>query len=855
MTSPSPAPVGPPWRRLVPGPWTLGVAGYAVLYLIGHALLRGTPDRQTAFGLLAFVPLNAATALALYAAGQRASRADYRRGFRCYAASFAITGVGTIIWTWQLLVRQQDPTWSWGNLPYLLSYPLAVAGILSLPVASQSRLDRWRLAVESAIAVVAGIALTWDLVVRPLYASDVSWFRQLLIFSYPVGDLLIFAVLVPLILRLPGRPGGALRPLAIGQMIYLTADLGYQLTGSLPVWMTVEWPDLFYLAGYIGITWGAERFFRSADAEGVTLGEVSRRRNLLPFALCLLVYALLLRAAWSGDLPAFRGLADAAITVTLLILVRESLTERQNLELTRALEAERSDLRFQGIVGGLAVGVLIQDGAGRTRLANAAAYQLLGTSERELLERSAADPTWNVLREDGTELPGDELPIPVALRTRQPVRNVVMGVFRPRTQDRIWLLVSAEPKLGDDGTVAEVVCTFHDITDRRALEAQLRQAQRMEAVGQLAGGVAHDFNNLLTAIIGYTALLEEQLERDHPMAEDIREIRRAADRAAGLTQQLLAFGRRQLLQPVVLDLNDVTRDGHRLFRRLLGEDIEIRLRLHPGLGPVRVDRGQLEQVLVNLVVNARDAMPTGGTLTIETDQVPAGALLHPEAPARAGTGMVLLRVADTGTGMDAATRARAFEPFFTTKEVGKGSGLGLATVYGIVRQSGGDAWIDARPGPGVTVVVAFPRVEEPLLPVEPAEEVASLPGGREQILVVEDEPAVCRVITQTLEARGYAVLSAHSAGDALEVLATALAPIDLLVTDIVMPGQSGVELARTVRRRRPGLPVIFISGHASEATVRYGLDLQRATLLPKPFLPVQLVLKVREALDQGRPDG
>jgi two-component system cell cycle sensor histidine kinase/response regulator CckA len=388
-----------------------------------------------------------------------------------------------------------------------------------------------------------------------------------------------------------------------------------------------------------------------------------------------------------------------------------------------------------------------------------------------------------------------------------------------------------------------------DITEHARLEAQYRQAQKMEAVGRLAGGVAHDFNNLLTAIFGYTDLLAEDLPPDHPGRADLDEIRTAATRAAALTRQLLAFSRQQVLQPLVLNLNDVVEGVEKMLHRLLGEDVELQTSLAGDLGNVRADAGQIEQVIMNLAVNARDAMPTGGKLTIETANVDLGEAYTATHPPVLPGPFVMLAVSDTGIGMDDTTKARVFEPFFTTKEPGKGTGLGLATVYGIVKQSGGHIWLYAEPGKGTAFKIYLPRVDAPL----DAPVVASGPrgtvAGTETVLVAEDDELLRPLERELLTKLGYRVLDARDAAGALAVARGHEGEIHLLVSDVVMPGGGGFQLAQLLLAERPGLRVLYISGYTDEAVVRHGLLDRGLNFLQKPFTPAVLARKVREVLD------
>ncbi|MBI1875907.1 MAG: response regulator [Acidobacteria bacterium] len=386
-----------------------------------------------------------------------------------------------------------------------------------------------------------------------------------------------------------------------------------------------------------------------------------------------------------------------------------------------------------------------------------------------------------------------------------------------------------------------------DLTERRRLEDQLRQAQKMEAIGQLAGGVAHDFNNLLMVILGYCETLSLSLPEGGPTLGQVLEIKKAGSRAAQLTQQLLAFSRRQILQPKVIDLNWIIADTDRMLRRLIGENIVFRTKLASELRPVKADPGQIQQVLLNLVVNARDAMPDGGAVTIETANVQLDAtylgMVH--SSLKAG-GYVMLSVTDTGTGMDAETLSHLFEPFFTTKGL-KGTGLGLATVYGVVQQSGGDILPDSEPGRGTTFRIYLPQATADL--AEQRLETPAALAGEERVLIVEDEGPVRALVTAMLRRQGYDVLEAASAEEALALEEKDGDDIDLLVADVVMPGLSGTELTQRMKDLRPRMKVLFISGHTDHVQLRNELHKPGVHFLQKPFTATALGRKVRDVLD------
>ena len=421
--------------------------------------------------------------------------------------------------------------------------------------------------------------------------------------------------------------------------------------------------------------------------------------------------------------------------------------------------------------------------------------------------------------------------------------------FRHKDGTYRWILDEGRVRHDGSGQPVEVVGAWIDITERKRLETQLRQAQKMEAIGQLAGGVAHDFNNVLTAIAGNAELLQEGFPAGDPKRDTVEEIRSAASRAESLTRQLLAFSRQQIMQPRVLEPNRVVEGMEKMLRRLIGEDIDLVCILPEDVGRVVADPSQIEQVILNLAVNARDAMPTGGKLTLETGNAefdPAYARTH--APAVPGR-FVMLAVSDSGAGMSPEVKARVFEPFFTTKAPGKGTGLGLATVYGIVKQSGGFIWVYSEAGEGTTFKIYLPRAGEDQRPTTAPKAQTDVRGGSEVILLVEDEAPVRRVALHALQRYGYTVLEAALPSEALTICKEHSGKIDLVLTDVVMPGMSGPDLAKQLLAQRPGLKVLFSSGYTGEAIAHRGEILSGLAFLPKPFTPMTLARKVREVLD------
>jgi signal transduction histidine kinase/CheY-like chemotaxis protein len=412
-----------------------------------------------------------------------------------------------------------------------------------------------------------------------------------------------------------------------------------------------------------------------------------------------------------------------------------------------------------------------------------------------------------------------------------------------------WVHEQATILRDDQQRPRRMIGTVQDVTARRQLEDQLRQSQKMEAIGRLAGGIAHDLNNALTAIAGYSELALGEIQAGHPARADVEEIRRAAERAGSVTRQLLAFSRKQLFEPRIFDLNETITSIARLLSRLLGATVSVHTRLADKPLTVLGDPGQVEQAVINLAVNARDAMPNGGQLELTTDMVAVGEdVARAHVPMPAGT-YVVLTVADTGNGMSRETQARIFEPFFTTKDVGKGTGLGLSMVYGTLKQIGGFIFVDSAIEHGTTFRLYFPPAVPKTVPATPLRGREEHPRGNETLLIVEDEPAVRNLVASALRHDGYRLLLASSAEEALGIASGHDGQIDLLLTDAIMPGKSGLELANQMVAQRPGIPVIVMSGYTEESLAISGLT-EPVSLLQKPFSPRDLRRRIREVLDR-----
>jgi PAS domain S-box-containing protein len=527
---------------------------------------------------------------------------------------------------------------------------------------------------------------------------------------------------------------------------------------------------------------------------------------------------------------------DEQGVTTSYVAVKEDITDRKRA----AEKLAKSEIYFRSLIENAQDVIVVIDAGGDLLFMSPAVERILGRPPEQFVGKNAFEFIH----------PEDAAGIQAALRRVVDDPELPQTVvFRFRHANGSWRTLEGIGKLLAAEGSPRAVVNVRDVTESRALEEQLRQSQKMEAVGRLAGGIAHDFNNLLTTILGYAELAVGRLKPEDPSRLELSEIDKAAQRAGDLTRQLLAFSRKQVLELRVIDLNQVVSDTEKMLRRLIGEDIDLVVSLKQRLVSVRADAGQIGQVLLNLAVNSRDAMPNGGKLTIETSVVELDesySTFHFDVPPGR---YVLLAVSDTGTGMDAKTLSHVFEPFFTTKEAGKGTGLGLSAVYGVVKQSGGHVSVYSEPGVGTTFKVYLPRVEDaPEKNRAPAVH-AALVGGTETILVVEDEEAVRRLTCRSLEAQGYEVLPAASASEALLLLEKHAGEIHLLITDVVMPDVSGRELARSAAPLRPLMKVLFMSGYTDNVIVHHGVLDAGTAFLQKPFTPRSLAQKVREVLD------
>ena len=513
-------------------------------------------------------------------------------------------------------------------------------------------------------------------------------------------------------------------------------------------------------------------------------------------------------------------------------IIRDITEHKRAEEVLRYTELEK-----QTIIDALPTRVILQDLDLSVIWANRAACESAGLPLNELFGKHC----YEIWAQRNDICP--DCPVAVAIKTGR-VQEAVMTTPSGKT----WQIKGC-PVRDQAGQIVIAVGVTEDITERVSLEAQLRQSQKLESIGRLTGGIAHDFNNLLTSIIGNAEIAIMDMAKDEPFYDIMKEIKEAGKKAASLTHQLLAFSRKQIIQPEAMNLNDMVGETEKMLGRLIGEDIELEIDLSPDLGQIKADTGQMEQVLMNLAVNSKDAMPKGGKLTIETGNVELDKEYARNHIAVTPGPYVMLAMSDTGIGMTKEVQAQVFEPFFTTKEKGKGTGLGLSTVYGIVKQSNGNIWIYSEPGKGTTFKIYLPRVVETAPGREREKEKKDFLHGSETVLVVEDDETVRNMAIKVLKRFGYTVLCAPEGQEGLRICREYDGPIHLMLTDVIMPGMSGKELAEHLKTQKPGIRVLFMSGYTDNAIVHRGILDKGIAFLQKPFTPDGLARKLREVLD------
>jgi PAS domain S-box-containing protein len=699
----------------------------------------------------------------------------------------------------------------------------AIVGLTTVVILSVMMVE----SVASA-QVTLNLRTTFALLTYPLLlsvVSEIAAIRPYRILTFVTVACLVVSALSALGVPINGTVIG-LRPTQFpwGETLTLVErDAGWSWAG--PVYALI-----FFIQAYvIHVGWQTSGRDRLAGIVIMTTGTTAVFATMVPF----------LADVARMPLP-YIGTFQFALWVPVLslLLSRESAHRDERLA--------SSQERYRALIESAPDAIVVLDlGAGRFVEFNEKAVDMFGWPASELLSKSHIDVSPE-FQPDGRRS---------AEAATGYIRQAVDGgtpFFDWTHRARDGREIPCEVRLArlPDPSRILIRGSMTDISERLQLEAQLRQAQKMEAIGQLAGGVAHDFNNLLTVIEGYCGMLLDSLPPEDPLRSDVRAIADAGHRAASLTQRLLAFSRRAVLTPKVVDVNDIVRETEHILGRLIGEDILLTVTLHPGGGLVKVDPGHLGQVLINLALNARDALPAGGKLTIRTEQVDLGPAVSADGQDVAPGRYVRLVVSDTGHGMSPDVKAHIFEPFFTTKGVGRGTGLGLAVVHGFVKQSGGYIDVDSVEGTGTTFSISLPLVDEAPV-VQPPASTDIVARGVETVLIVEDEEAVRHLLAQGLRNYGFTVMTARDGAEALHLVRERAAKIDLLATDVVMPNMSGRELADRLRSEFAGLKVLFMSGYTDDTLLRHGVYEARESFLQKPFVLRSFASKVRETLDRS----
>ncbi len=806
---------------------------YSVLWLSG-LLSGGVFDRLT--GAVAFP---AAVLVALIGLRLRWSQhldERTRRAWSLVATGIASYGLGYVC-LFIAGTRHDGPLSAAGVVLELATYPTIAWGLVLMARPFQATSDALLSWLDVSIIAWSTAMLVWHFAFFPVAREmNAAPFDAVFAAFFPVADLsLVFAMVAVLLRGLRSANQLALAMGAASLVLLFAGDVISGVEELRGTYLPGGASGLLYGFAWLGLVMGAYLQSRHSPAARRVL-DLTRYRRLVPWLPYLAVFLAFVGPPlyhWD-DVQMLEQHIPATGILMALLVARLLVTARQNATLA---VAERA--RLAAAVAQAAEAIATTDRDWKLTYVNPALTAITGYGPQELLGQDLA-----VLR--GTSDP-EQL---AELRTTVERGAHWRGRFARQRRDgtAVELEMAVAPLRDDAGNPSGSVVLARDITRERALETQLAQTQRMEAVGRLAGGIAHDFNNILTAISGYSELAIGSLPADHPASSDVREVLKASDRAAGLTRDLLAFSRRQVMQPRLLDLNDVLEGMRSMLARTLGEDIALRIRTGDGLGAILADQSQIEQVILNLAVNAREAMPDGGMLTITTADADLDEAYERSHVGTSAGRYVSVTIADTGLGMTPEVREHIFEPFFTTKSRGRGTGLGLSTVSGIVEQSGGFVIADSSPGSGSVFSVFLPRVSAPDTVTSAASEQAN-PGGSETILVAEDEAPVRKVVERVLRSAGYRVFTAANGHEAL-AMAPTLPHLDLLLTDVVMPGMSGADLARQLVAARPDLRVIFASGYSEDSLIRAGTREGRIPYLNKPFTSEALLERVRKSLDE-----
>lgn len=847
--------VGRNWIRDWGGWLTIALALVATSFLPWLLFSGASPEHKTLVTDVIQPLLSLGmTILAFRASRQQALDNRTRRAWTILSVAFFVYFAANATWFYYEIFVGQDLAVTWADPIYLAYYPLALVGLLTFPTSRSGR-SRLTFALDAGTVMLGASMVIWYLILRPIaLAEQTSTLETAMAVAYPVGNtVLLFGVVALLLRGSDEKIRRALGILMVAILFDAIADFGYSYLTLQNSYEGGNWPDCFYSISFVLMAasgqiqcWTAKH----AKAREIVSSNPRSPFPWLPYLTVGLAYSLLLFVSLrhshdhAGNLLL---LIIGAFMITALVVVRQIIALRENAKLLAERATQATEARFVSLVEQSTDVITIIDPKGKVLYESPSVERVFGYSVAEALGKSLGEFVHRDDRAEAREL--------IARLCSKPGTRGYLE-FRLLHKNGQYVDVEAVmTNLLDDPNVKGIVVNSRNIVERkRAEEAlhesaeQLRQSQKMDAVGQLAGGVAHDFNNLLAVIMGYSdLLLRSPSSLDEGAEQKVEQISKAAHRAAGLTRQLLAFSRKQVLQPKLLDLNSVVGDMDKMLKRLIGAHIEMLTKLDPKLGIVKADPGQVEQVLLNLAVNARDAMSVGGKLTIETANVVLGPLFTQTHRAVEPGPYVMLAVSDTGGGMSAEVRTRIFEPFFTTKDKDKGTGLGLSTVYGIVKQSGGSIWVYSEPGQGSTFKVYLPCVDQ-----QPdIEEVTAAPAvlrGTETVLLVEDEESVRQVANEILTLNGYRVLQASHGKEALEVSRGHEGNIDLMVTDVVMPLMGGPELAQSLALTRPRMRVLYMSGYTDDAIVHHGVLREGTAYLQKPFTAEAFARKLRETI-------
>lgn len=845
------------WLRDWGGLLTIGLALLVISYLPWLLFSGASAEHKTLITDLIQPLLSLGmTILAFRASRQQELDIRTRRAWTILAIAFFVYFAGNLLWLYYEVFVGRDLAVTWADAFYLTYYPLALAGLLTFPMARSGR-SRLTFALDAGTVMVGASMVIGYLILRPIaLAEQTSALETAIAVAYPVSNTVLLFGVVALLLRRPDRRvWRALGILMVAILFDSIADFGYSYLTLQSSYEGGNWPDCFYALSFILMAlsgqfqWWSAKHSKPRD---LTLADQSSPFPWLPYLAVGLAYSLLLVVSYkhahqNGSDPIV-WLIIGAFVITGLVVARQIIALRENSQLLAERATRATEARFVSLVEQSSDVITIIKPNGKVLYGSPSLERVFGYTVAALLGKSLVDFTHPDNRAEVRDL---------VARLCQ--KSGMRGRLELRLLHKDGQYVDVEAvmtNLLDDPNIKGIVINSRNIAERKQAEKalheseeQLRQSQKMEAVGQLAGGVAHDFNNLLGVIIGYSDMLLTRTSS--ALSEDaqrkIEQISKAARRAAALTRQLLAFSRKQVLQPKLLDLNTVVGDMDKMLKRLIGEHIEMLTILAPNLGIVKADPGQVEQVLLNLAVNARDAMPAGGKLTIETANVVLDRQFTQTHRAVEPGPYVVLAVSDTGVGMSLEVRTRIFEPFFTTKEKDRGTGLGLSTVYGIVKQSGGSIWVYSEPGQGTTFKVYLPCVDQDA-DIDDAAPAPADYRAAETVLLVEDEDMVAQIANEILTMNGYRVLQASHGTEALDVSSQHEGVIDLMVTDVVMPVMGGPELARRLAVTRPEMRVLYMSGYTDDAIVHHGVLQPGTAFLQKPFTAEAFARKLREVI-------